>query len=64
MNSIEQLIREIMSAIADKLQKVQAKKNPLVGSGLLGLPGLHRYWNRNGLIMTVNTKGVQWGGAC
>ena len=34
-------------------------KNPLVGSGLLGLPDLHRYLNRNGNIMNGNDMGVQ-----
>lgn len=56
MNSIDQPVSEYMSANDDKLQ---IRKNPLVGSGLLGRPDLHRILNRSDSIMTVNDIGVQ-----
>ncbi len=59
MNSIDQPVSEYMSANDDK---VQIRKNPLVGSGLLGRPDLHRILNRSEMIMTVIGKGVQHGG--
>lgn len=61
MNSIDQSVSECMSANEDNFfqGKFQARKNPLVGSGLLGRPDLHRILNRSELIMTVNGMSVQ-----